>query len=665
MTLRLGEQTRSGQSVAALGHWQHATTVKEKVGFARGRSKRCPHPWLVAPLAHTHRLHCALHNRPVSRAGSGSPLLPPMAPRGASGARPSPRRVSRRLSDSPSSRGSRADSGTNSPQGSSPIIAPLSNRRRTKRTHSTPAALALRRERLVAEPEPTLELSSVSELCKSAKKLKIDTLLEPTTTLLQDRPAGSGDDAKARPPSPTLNVPGYEVGRTIGTGSFGRVKLARRGGRGPELVIKLMPKTRMNDLRRVDQMFAEMFILTSLRHANVIQLYEVINLSRHIILVMEYAEGGELRKLIERNTYLSETFACELFTQILEGLIYCHRLKVIHRDLKLENILLDARGRIKIVDFGLSERLLRDQKLGEVCGTPLYMSPELYRGEQYDGATDVWSLGVVLYAMVCGFLPFSGNNIKEVKAKVNGGFYTIPAFLSQTLRDLIAGALTVNSRRRLTLEAIQNSRWVLSTPLSSCSSGSPLGSPATLQRTGSAASAGSGESTPSGAAPEERLTYAQLLKIRSQCITEADAALARKTRADKIASRSRGTRQSRTLSQSPVGHAKRGNRSPAGGPETTPRRGSPSHFLLSQHANTVHTTNPVSGHHRRDSSGSSRVPGRKPRRSLNVNTRNRWKSPTLQRRGSMTPKPSSTTRWSRGTRADSKASRTNPNTPTN
>eukprot|EP00466_Bigelowiella_natans_P013754 jgi/Bigna1/56264/estExt_Genewise1Plus.C_900005 len=303
--------------------------------------------------------------------------------------------------------------------------------------------------------------------------------------------------------SPRIHVKGYNVGRTIGEGAFGKVKVVLNllfGGQG--LVIKIMEKKGIDDLKRVNQIFGEMFILTSLRHKNVIQLYDVVNQYNNIILVvMEYAEGGELSKLIEKHLYLSESHASRLFSQILDGLVYCHRLKVIHRDLKLENILLDSEGNIKIVDFGLSERLLGDAKLESVCGTPLYMSPELMRGQKYDGSTDVWSLGVVLYAMVCGFLPFAAKNLQNLSQKVCNGFFTIPSFLSKGLTDLIRSMLEVKSLDRLPLESIQNHSWAMMTEY--------LG--------------GGGEENDT----KRKMTFSEVAKLKEECHRDADTKLAK------------------------------------------------------------------------------------------------------------------------------------------
>mmetsp|Transcript_6769 Transcript_6769/g.12428 ORF Transcript_6769/g.12428 Transcript_6769/m.12428 type:complete len:575 (-) Transcript_6769:231-1955(-) len=336
-------------------------------------------------------------------------------------------------------------------------------RARHHRTNSIPLKFELKSAHTNITTDPkgiSLTPQPTAGVSPRLKKTNSSTLDEPRSLLSSIHTPRENRTGK-KINSPRIHVKGYHIGRTIGKGAFGKVLLATRVSGGQELVVKVMEKKGIDDLKRVDQIFGEMFILTSLRHKNVIQLYEVRNQLNNIILVMEYAEGGELTNLIEKHLYLSEKYGCRIFNQILDGLIYCHRRKVIHRDLKLENILLDSEGNIKIVDFGLSERLLGDAKLESVCGTPLYMSPELMQGKKYDSSTDVWSLGIVLYAMLCGFMPFSANNLADLSAKVCGGYYTIPEHLSDHLKDLIKNMLAVKPIDRLHLESIQNHPWAM------------------------------------------------------------------------------------------------------------------------------------------------------------------------------------------------------------
>lgn len=150
------------------------------------------------------------------------------------------------------------------------------------------------------------------------------------------------------------------------------------------------------------------------------------------MLVMEYAAGGELLKVVQSKRRLDEIEACRVFQQIVDGVEYCHRERIIHRDLKLENILLDDQGNVKIADFGLSNTIKFGRKtLGTNCGTPAYTCPEQIIGGRYVGSTaDIWSLGVILFAMLCGYLPFEAGSVPLLFKKIRCCAYKIPPFLS-------------------------------------------------------------------------------------------------------------------------------------------------------------------------------------------------------------------------------------------
>ena len=144
-----------------------------------------------------------------------------------------------------------------------------------------------------------------------------------------------------------------------------------------------------------------------LRHPNIIQLYEIIETDDYIFLVTEYAEQGELFKLMSEEVRLSERAAGRIFIQIMNAVSYMHRLGIAHRDLKPENILLDVDFNIKLIDFGLSNYVEDGVKLSTACGSPCYAPPEMVSGNKYDGKTgDIWSLGIIFYGMICGSLPF-------------------------------------------------------------------------------------------------------------------------------------------------------------------------------------------------------------------------------------------------------------------
>ncbi len=169
----------------------------------------------------------------------------------------------------------------------------------------------------------------------------------------------------------------------------------------------------------------EIKILKLFRHPHIIRLYEVIETPTDIFLVMEYVDGGELFEYIVQRGRLLETEARKFFQQIISGIEYCHRYMVVHRDLKPENLLLDSDKNIKIADFGLSNMMLDGNFLKTSCGSPNYAAPEVITGKLYAGPeVDVWSCGVILYALLCGKLPFDEETIPSLFKKIRGMFRT-------------------------------------------------------------------------------------------------------------------------------------------------------------------------------------------------------------------------------------------------
>jgi len=263
----------------------------------------------------------------------------------------------------------------------------------------------------------------------------------------------------------------YKIGSTLGQGAFGIVKLATRANdpANTEYAVKFIDKSQMDDLDDVERIYRESAILTSLKHPNIIRLYEVLDASEWVLIIMEYADGGELKDFIasKPNNILPEHLACDILNATLNGLEYCHRRKVIHRDLKLENILIDTHGTIKIADFGLSNTIQFGTKMGTACGTPSYIAPEIVRGDsaksgdsKSSGAEcDIWSLGVILYCMICGFLPFQSSNIKGLYDKILRADYTIPDYISPQSKSLVTKMLTVDLEKRINLSQIRTHCW--------------------------------------------------------------------------------------------------------------------------------------------------------------------------------------------------------------
>ncbi|XP_075245780.1 serine/threonine-protein kinase par-1-like isoform X2 [Convolutriloba macropyga] len=198
-----------------------------------------------------------------------------------------------------------------------------------------------------------------------------------------------------------------------------------------------------------------------LNHPNIVKLFEVIETDNSLYLVMEYASGGEVFDYLVAHGRMKEKEARAKFRQIVSAVQYCHSKKIIHRDLKAENLLLDHEMNIKIADFGFSNEFSAGNKLDTFCGSPPYAAPELFQGKKYDGPeVDVWSLGVILYTLVSGSLPFDGSNLKELRERVLRGKYRIPFYMSTDCENLLKRFLVLNPVRRSSLESVMQDRWM-------------------------------------------------------------------------------------------------------------------------------------------------------------------------------------------------------------
>uniref|UniRef100_A0A8C9FPG2 Microtubule affinity regulating kinase 2 n=1 Tax=Pavo cristatus TaxID=9049 RepID=A0A8C9FPG2_PAVCR len=192
-----------------------------------------------------------------------------------------------------------------------------------------------------------------------------------------------------------------------------------------------------------------------------VKLFEVIETEKTLYLVMEYASGGEVFDYLVAHGRMKEKEARAKFRQIVSAVQYCHQKFIVHRDLKAENLLLDADMNIKIADFGFSNEFTFGNKLDTFCGSPPYAAPELFQGKKYDGPeVDVWSLGVILYTLVSGSLPFDGQNLKELRERVLRGKYRIPFYMSTDCENLLKKFLILNPTKRGTLEQIMKDRWM-------------------------------------------------------------------------------------------------------------------------------------------------------------------------------------------------------------
>ncbi|XP_034023797.1 serine/threonine-protein kinase SIK3 homolog isoform X2 [Thalassophryne amazonica] len=259
---------------------------------------------------------------------------------------------------------------------------------------------------------------------------------------------------------PPARVGHYEIERTIGKGNFAVVKLATHIITKAKVAIKIVDKTQLDD-ENLKKIFREVQIMKLLKHPHIIRLYQVMETERMIYLVTEYASGGEIFDHLVAHGRMAEKDARKKFKQIVAAVHFCHCRSIVHRDLKAENLLLDHNLNIKIADFGFSNLFSRGQLLKTWCGSPPYAAPELFEGKEYDGPkVDIWSLGVVLYVLVCGALPFDGSTLQNLRARVLSGKFRIPFFMSTDCEYLIRHMLVLEPTRRLTMEQICKNKWM-------------------------------------------------------------------------------------------------------------------------------------------------------------------------------------------------------------
>eukprot|EP00063_Salmo_salar_P037333 XP_014012168.1 PREDICTED: serine/threonine-protein kinase MARK2-like [Salmo salar] len=264
----------------------------------------------------------------------------------------------------------------------------------------------------------------------------------PLLAVIENSSGGQDTKAGGRPSMPrcrnsvattveeTPHIGNYRLLKTIGKGNFAKVKLARHVLTGKEVAVKIIDKTQLNS-SSLQKLFREVRIMKLLNHPNIVKLFEVIETEKTLYLVMEYASGGEVFDYLVAHGRMKEKEARAKFRQIVSAVQYCHQKCIVHRDLKAENLLLDSDMNIKIADFGFSNEFVMGSKLDTFCGSPPYAAPELFQGKKYDGPeVDVWSLGVILYTLVSGSLPFDGQNLKELRERVLRGKYRIPFYMS-------------------------------------------------------------------------------------------------------------------------------------------------------------------------------------------------------------------------------------------
>ncbi|XP_056017251.1 5'-AMP-activated protein kinase catalytic subunit alpha-2-like isoform X27 [Ostrea edulis] len=252
----------------------------------------------------------------------------------------------------------------------------------------------------------------------------------------------------------------YILGDTLGIGTFGKVKIATHQLTNHKVAVKILNRQKIKSLDVVGKIKREIQNLKLFRHPHIIKLYQVISTPTDIFMVMEYVAGGELFDYIVKHGKLKEPEARRFFQQIISGVDYCHRHMVVHRDLKPENLLLDINLNVKIADFGLSNMMHDGEFLRTSCGSPNYAAPEVISGKLYAGPeVDIWSCGVILYALLCGTLPFDDEHVPTLFRKIKSGIFAVPDYLNKEVVSLLCLMLQVDPLKRASITQIREHDW--------------------------------------------------------------------------------------------------------------------------------------------------------------------------------------------------------------
>ena len=253
----------------------------------------------------------------------------------------------------------------------------------------------------------------------------------------------------------------YIMGKTLGKGAFGTVRLCVHKATKQTRACKILKKANQD----MQALYEEVEILSKLSHPNIMQIYEVFNDKTNFYIVSEFCQGGELFDAISKKGSFSEHEAAKIMKQVLSAICYSHQNNIVHRDLKPENILLDDKGSdltIKIIDWGCAKSFKKNEKMTNADGTPYYIAPEVLEGN-YDEKCDVWSCGVILYIMLCGYPPFNGETDDDILVAVKKGKFDFPkeewSSVSKEAIELIKGMLTYEPNKRLSALECMSKNW--------------------------------------------------------------------------------------------------------------------------------------------------------------------------------------------------------------
>ena len=262
-------------------------------------------------------------------------------------------------------------------------------------------------------------------------------------------------------PSSTAVMDMYMVGKVVGVGSYGKVRAAWHRLTGSKVAIKTYDKSKLKDPAHWKRVHSEIKIMEQVSHPRIARMYEAVETPKRMHLIMECLDGGNLCSYVKQKRRLSEEESKRIFFQVLQAIEFLHAKDVSHRDVKLENVLFADSKEVKLIDFGFSTICQPGKRLKVFCGTPSYMAPEIVRRMEYEGKpVDVWSLGILLYALLCGCFPFRAKSYPDLYRKIARGTFNIPEELSMPVRDLLRQLLTVDANQRITAYSAMRHPWL-------------------------------------------------------------------------------------------------------------------------------------------------------------------------------------------------------------